>query len=78
MYFDSLDALIHMDGHGAYVWSAYLITSLVVGFLLLAPRRRQQRFLRRLAGELRRQQGGLRQVGPQQGGPQPVAIEEEA
>jgi heme exporter protein D len=78
MYFDTLDALIHMDGHGVYVWSAYLITSVVVGFLLLAPRRRQQRFMRRLAGEIRRQQGGPQPGGPQPGGPQPVVIEEEA
>ncbi len=57
MYFHSLDAVLHMDGHGAFVWSAYLITAAVVTVMLLAPRRRQRRFLRQLAGELRRQQG---------------------
>jgi heme exporter protein D len=57
MYFDSLDAVLHMDGHGAFVWAAYLITCLVVVLLLLTPRRRQRRFIRQLAGELRRQQG---------------------
>ena len=57
MYFDSLDGLLHMDGHGGFVWAAYIITCTVVALLLLAPRRRQRRFLRQLAGELRRQQG---------------------
>ena len=30
MYFDSLQSLLHMDGHGVYVWAAYLVTLLVV------------------------------------------------
>ncbi len=54
MYFDSLGAILHMDGHGGFVWSAYLITIAVLALLLLAPRRRQRRFLRQLSGELRR------------------------
>ncbi len=54
MYFDSLGAIVHMEGHGGYVWSAYLITVAVLVLLLLAPRRRQRRFLRELSGELRR------------------------
>lgn len=57
MYFDSLGAALAMDGHGAFVWSAYLITMLVLATILLAPRRRRQRALRQLAGELKRQQG---------------------
>ncbi len=64
MYFDSLDALLYMEGHGAFVWSAYLITGVVVAMLLLAPRRRRRRVLRQLSGELRRRQG------------RPVAVEE--
>ena len=58
MYFDSIGAMLSMDGHGAYVWSAYLITVVVVAALLLAPRRRRRKCLRALAGELKRQQGG--------------------
>lgn len=57
MYFDSLGAALAMDGHGAFVWSAYLITMVVLAMILLAPRRRRQRALRQLAGELKRQQG---------------------
>jgi heme exporter protein D len=58
MYFDSLHAVLTMDGHGAYVWSAYAISLLVLALLLRAPRRRQKAFLRRLAGEQKRLQQG--------------------
>ena len=55
-----------MDGHGSYVWSAYIITLIVLAMLLLAPRRRQRRTLQQLAGELRRRQGT------------PMAVDEES
>lgn len=58
MYFESFSAALSMDGHGAFVWSAYLITIVVLICLLLAPRRRQKKFLRQLAGELKRSQSG--------------------
>lgn len=57
MYFDSVQALLQMDGHGGFVWAAYGITAAVITLLLLQPRRRQQQALRRLQGELRRRQG---------------------
>lgn len=57
MYFDSLQAVLQMDGHGAYVWAAYAITCVVLLSMLLAPRRRQRRQLSQLAGELKRQRG---------------------
>ncbi len=54
MYFDSLEAMLRMDGHGAFVWAAYLITAVVVAGMLTLPRRRASRLLRRLRGDLRR------------------------
>ncbi len=57
MYFQSLNELLHMDGHGAFVWTAYIITIAVIAVILVAPLRRQRGVLRQLAGELRRQQG---------------------
>ena len=45
MYFDSFEALLHMDGHGAFVWTAYLITMVVVAAILIAPGRRKKKFL---------------------------------
>jgi len=56
MYFQNFEQLLHMDGHGAFVWAAYTITVLVLIAILLAPGRRQRRFLTQLAGELKRQQ----------------------
>jgi len=58
MYFDSVGAALAMDGHGAFVWSAYAISLLVVLFILVAPRRRQRKFLRQLAAEQKRLQRG--------------------
>ncbi|RLA49058.1 MAG: heme exporter protein CcmD [Gammaproteobacteria bacterium] len=57
MYFDSFDALLTMGGHGGFVWSAYLITILVMAAILIAPGRRRKKFLRQLAGELKRSRG---------------------
>jgi len=56
MYFDSLQAAMAMDGHGAFVWSAYGVTVLVVAGVLLAPLRRRHRLLRQLAAQHRRLQ----------------------
>ena len=62
MYFQSLDAILYMDGHGAFVWSAYLISTVVVLFILVSPGRRRRRFLKQLAGEAKRQ-GVVNDVG---------------
>ena len=37
MYFDSIQQLICMDGHGVYVWSAFSITLLVMLGLMVRP-----------------------------------------
>ena len=57
MYFDSLSAALAMDGHGIYVWTAYIIAVSAIALILILPRRRERKFLRDLAGEIRRQQG---------------------
>ncbi|MEZ5573351.1 MAG: heme exporter protein CcmD [Halioglobus sp.] len=56
MYFDSLHAVLTMEGHGAYVWTAYLVSVTVIVLVLIAPLRRRRRTLAQLAGELRRNQ----------------------
>ncbi len=53
MYFDSFQALLTMNGHGIYVWPAYLITIVVIIAVLVAPVRRANRLLKQLAAELR-------------------------
>lgn len=37
MYFDNFYSLIHMDGHGLYVWAAYGIGLLVILYNIVAP-----------------------------------------
>lgn len=56
MYFESFSAALAMDGHGAYVWSAYLIVFLSVIGLVLQPRRKQRAIMRQIAGENRRRE----------------------
>ena len=56
MYFDSFSAALAMDGHGVYVWSAYLIATAAIALILILPKRKERQILARLAGELRRQQ----------------------
>ena len=57
MYFDSVQALLTMDGHGVYVWSAYLVTISVIATTLLAPQYRRKRLLQQLTAEFKRTKG---------------------
>ncbi len=52
MYFESFAQLWSMDGHGAYVWSAYVIVWLVLIVLLRAPLARRRRVLTRVRARL--------------------------
>lgn len=56
MYFDSLHAVLTMEGHGGYVWAAYLVTIAVIAMVLIAPVRRRRQFLLQLSAELKRAQ----------------------
>lgn len=59
MYFDSVTAALTMDGHGAFVWSAYGITFLVLIVMLLQPLLRGRRLARAIQSEQRRQAADL-------------------
>jgi heme exporter protein D len=56
VYFDSFSAALAMDGHGIFVWPAYIIASIAVAWLLIIPKRRERKVLAQLAGDIRRQQ----------------------
>ena len=43
--FDSLQALLAMDGHGPYVWAAYGITFFALGALVWTSYSARKRFL---------------------------------
>lgn len=57
MYFDSLSALLHMEGHGIYVWGVYGVALIIVTGLVLGPVIKRRRFIREEAGRLRREHG---------------------
>ena len=63
MYFDSLQAALSMEGHGSFVWVAYLVTLLMISAILLLPTLRRRRLLRRVATELARQESGYAAQG---------------
>lgn len=48
MFFDSLQSLIHMDGHGVYVWASYGVGVLVIAGLFCATYFKQQRLRKQL------------------------------
>ncbi len=62
MYFDSLQAVLEMDGHGMFVWSAYVVTVIVLVGMVAHPLRRRRRLLRDIGGALRREQGAGQEV----------------
>ena len=57
MYFDSLSAALQMDGHGAFVWAAYVITLTVIAIMFLVPSRRARLLLVQLRADRRRAAG---------------------
>ena len=59
MYFDSVTAALNMEGHGAFVWSAYGITFLVLAFMLLQPLLRGRRLAQAIQSEQRRKAAEL-------------------
>ena len=54
MYFESLAAVWHMDGHGFYVWLAYALTALPRMLMVWLPVKRLRQHWRWLQAERRR------------------------
>lgn len=64
MYFDSFQAVLTMNGHGFYVWTAYFVTIVMIAIILIAPIVRRRRFLRQLAAQFKRAQGAPANSAP--------------
>jgi heme exporter protein D len=43
--FDSVAAFIHMDGHGVYVWSCYVLVYAILMYLTVSPLIQKKNFL---------------------------------
>ncbi len=54
MYFESLAAVWHMDGHGFYVWLAYGLTLVPLVIMVWLPLKRMRQHWRWLQAEQRR------------------------
>ncbi|CAA0091139.1 Uncharacterised protein [BD1-7 clade bacterium] len=53
MMFDSVEAALHMQGHGFYVWMAYAVTWITIGGLIILPLRRKSALLKGIAQRAR-------------------------
>lgn len=56
MYFDSLQQLIFMDGHGIYVWSAFVISISVMAGLIVKPLYQKKQELKNIQLHVKLQQ----------------------
>lgn len=45
MYFESFAGLLHMSGHGVFVWASYGITAICLILAVVYPLRRKQKLL---------------------------------
>jgi len=65
MQFDSFSALISMNGHGVFVWSAYAVGLVVVLALVIHPLLKKRRFFRDYAMRLKREQAAAQRTAGQ-------------
>ncbi len=59
MAFDSFQAFLQMGKHGAFVWSAYGITLVVVAGNIIALRQRRKTLIDSIQRKIKREQAGL-------------------
>jgi heme exporter protein D len=53
--FESLSDFIQMDGHGTYVWAAYLISLSVLIWLVVSPLLRRRKLVQEVIRQQRRE-----------------------
>lgn len=56
MYFDSIQQLIYMDGHGAYVWTAFCISVVVMLGMVIKPLRQTKKEFNNISLHIKLQQ----------------------
>lgn len=54
--FDSLNDFLYMQGHGVFVWTAYALAAVVMGWLIVSPWLQQRRLRQRIQRQYRREQ----------------------
>lgn len=61
MQFDNLADFLQMSGHGVYVWSAYIIVTITIVYLVWSPLARKRRIITEQQRRLRREEYEARQ-----------------
>jgi len=56
MYFESIEALLNMSGHGVYVWSSVAVTLAAMLWLVSAPLLNHRALLKEVNRDIQRQQ----------------------
>lgn len=54
--FESLQAFMHMEGHGVFVWACYGAFSVVMVLLVLMPVMARKKFAEQVQSKVKRQQ----------------------
>jgi heme exporter protein D len=68
MYFASFQDLLTMDGHGIYVWSAVIISLVILVWLLVAPILSRRALLKEVARDILRERARHSSSANNQGG----------
>lgn len=55
MAFSSLSEFIHMDGHGVYVWMAYGVGAIILGYNIVGPIVQKATVLKKLSQQAKRE-----------------------
>ena len=55
MYFDSLQQLMSMNGHGVFVWSSFAIPAVVMIGLIVIPLKQKQAAMRNIKLQIKLQ-----------------------
>jgi len=76
MYFDSFSAVLHMAGHGPYVWSAYALTSAIIVALIVNPLVKARAAQAALRAEVRRREAAAASLASNVIGSQPSEVED--
>ena len=63
--FDNFSHMLNMDGHGAYVWAAVVVTVLLMTWLIINPLLQGRNVFKEIAREVSREQ--LRQDAVKEG-----------
>jgi heme exporter protein D len=56
MYFDNIEALLYMNGHGVYVWSSVAVTVAAMLWLVITPLFKRRALLNEVRRDIQRQQ----------------------